>query len=198
MQRSEEIVRDARNLARTMLLIPVTMAACRLGLHAWGHWCIIIVILFSHPVCMQDLETTPVPEPIPPQVEKGMDMTHETYKFSAFDCDTPEDVVTQSIPRGCSVEQSPTDTHRDDSSPRQEYTVLQRVASFEYNATLCTVRRSRNYYDCVWASHVRIAIPPIIYQQVTLEVYECNRMAVQGEFYDSVRYTSPTGSTKRS
>ena len=28
----------------------------------------------------------------------GMDMSHDSYKLEAFDCDDPEDVVTRSIP----------------------------------------------------------------------------------------------------
>ena len=32
-----------------------------------------------------------------------MDILHEVYELEAFDCDNPEEVVTQSIPHSCSV-----------------------------------------------------------------------------------------------
>ena len=85
-----------------------------------------------------------------------MDMLHYAYQLEAFDFDNPEEVVTQSIPQGCSVKgldgMSP--IIESESAPKQEYTILQQVLSFEYLAILCTVRRSRYYYNCVWKSHV--------------------------------------------
>ena len=184
------MVRDAQNLARTMLLIPVIRATCNLGLHAWTHWCIIMLLVVAPQAFTKELNASLGGENPPIQVEKGMDMSHEAYRFAAFNCDTPEEVVTQSIPKGCSVEQPTANIQQEyNNSPKQEYTVLQKVSTFEYNATLCTVRRSRNYYDCVWASHVRIAAPPMVYQQVTLRVHECARMATRGEWYDTLSGT---------
>ena len=42
---------------------------------------------------------------------------------------------------------------------KQDYTILQEVPTFEYAATLCTLRKSQHYYDCVWKSHVRVIAP---------------------------------------
>ena len=84
-------------------------------------------------------------------------MLHDVYRFKAFDCNKLEDVLTQSIPHRCSVkalDSKPWDT---DSVPKQEYTILEKVVAFDYPATLCMVHRSRDYYDCVWKSYVRIA-----------------------------------------
>ena len=51
----------------------------------------------------QDTSGVPGIENLPPQVLKGMDMSHQVYQFKAFDCDDPEDVLTHSILHGCSV-----------------------------------------------------------------------------------------------
>ena len=120
-----------------MFLIPITRAACRLVLHAWANWCIRLLVVVVTTVGTQDIDSPPVTETLPVQVRKGMEMSHDAYTVAAFDCDEPEDVLTQSSP------------HEPNLSPRQEYTVLQKVASFEYRATLCTVQQSRNYYDCL-------------------------------------------------
>ena len=55
-----------------------------------------------------------------------------------------------------------------DSVPKQEYTILQRVAMLDYYATVCTVYRSHDYYECVWKLHMRIAVPAMVYQQETI------------------------------
>ena len=104
-------------------------------------------------------------------------MSYEAYHFKVFNCDEPEDVLTQSIPHGCSVKELEGEPQDTESAPKQEYTILQRVATFEYPATLCTLRRSRAYYDCVWKSYVRIAAPAMVYQQETVQVHECAAMA---------------------
>ena len=49
----------------------------------------------------QDIEELTETNELPPQVLKGMDMSHQAYCLNAFDCDKPEDVLTQSIPQGC-------------------------------------------------------------------------------------------------
>ena len=116
----------------------------------------------------------------------GMDMSHEAYRFDAFDCDEPEDVLTQSIPHRCSLKALDGENPDIDTAPKQEYTILQRVATFEYPATLCTLHRSRSYYDCMWKSHVRITAPAIVYQHKILQVYECATVANTGIFEDPV------------
>ena len=66
-------------------------------------WCIVMIIVITTEARAQDLETLTDTNGLPPQVLKGMDMSHEAYRFDTFDCDEPEDVLTQSIPQGCSV-----------------------------------------------------------------------------------------------
>ena len=114
------------------------------------------------------MEDTEVTSDLPAQVLKGMDMSHSTYRLDTFNCDEPEDVVTQSIPESCAVETEEQKDVEKEFEARQDYTVLQKVPTFEYAATLCTLRRSRHYYNCVWASHIRIAAPAKIYLQEVL------------------------------
>ena len=98
-------------------------------------------------------------------------MSPSTYRLDAFDCDEPEDGVTQSIPEGCAVETKEQEDLEMESEARQDYTILQKVATFDYAATLCTLLKSRHFYDCVWKSHVRIAAPAKVYSQEVLQVH---------------------------
>ena len=71
-----------------------------------------------------------------------MDMSHSSYSLDAFDCDKPEDIVTQSIPERCAVETKEQEDLEMESEARQDYTILQKVPTFEYSANLCTLRKS--------------------------------------------------------
>ena len=69
-------------------------------------------------------------------------MSHGSYWLDAFDCDKPEDIVTQSIPESCAVNDEEKEEMEEEL---QNYTILQKVPTFEYTATLCTLRRTRHY-----------------------------------------------------
>ena len=66
----------------------------------------------------------------------------------------------------------------------QEYMILQEVTTFEYPATLCSIRRSQDYYDCVWRLHIRITAPAMVHQRETVPVRECAIMDLTGIFQD--------------
>ena len=70
------------------------------------------------------------------QVLKGIDLSNQGYELKAFNCDDPEEVVTQRIPQVCSVKglDGPSPTVESESAPKQEYTILQLVSLFEYLA----------------------------------------------------------------
>ena len=70
-----------------------------------------------------------------------MDMSHSSYRLDAFNCDQPEDIVTQSIPESCTTETEEPEDDKVESEGRQDYTILQKVPTFEYAATLCNLRR---------------------------------------------------------
>ena len=51
------------------------------------------------------------------------------------------------LPHGCSTGVQETQPQELDQAPRQEYTILQEGAMFDYPDTLGTIRRSWGYYD---------------------------------------------------
>ena len=143
-----------------------------------------MIIVVATKARAQGLESIVEPNELPAQVLKGMDMSHQTYHLDAFNCDKPEDVLTQSIPQGCTVKATD-DTDLDtNTAAKQDYTILQKVVTFEYPATLCTLRRSHHYYNCVSKSHVRITTPAKIYQHGILQVHECSTAANTRIFVD--------------
>ena len=149
LRQGEQVIRGMKQLGCAMVLLPATIITRRLLTNVWNSWCIVMIIVIATQVRAQDLETPAKTDELPPQVRKGMDMSHQAYQLEAFDCDKPEDVLTQSVPQGCAVG-TPDDTDPDANAPaKQDYTILQKVATFEYPATLCTLCRSHHYYDCV-------------------------------------------------
>ena len=98
----------------------------------------VLIIVLATRIEAQDLENTETNSDIPAQVLAGMDMSHGLYRLDAFDCDEPEDIITQSIPESCSADTA----EEKEPEERQEYTILQKVPTFEYPATLCTLCRS--------------------------------------------------------
>ena len=107
-------------------------------------------------------------------------MSHGLYHLDAFDLDEPKDIITQSIPNSCSSDAA----EEKEPKERQEYTILQKVPTFEYSATLCTLRRSGHYYDCVWALSIRVAAPPKIYEQENMRMDECMTANSARVYYD--------------
>ena len=86
---------------QTLLLIPVTVAAYRLGIHAWNSWCVAMLVILATGVqtlnanILQDSNGLPV---------RGINLLQEAYRFKAFDCDKPEDALIQNIPHECPME----------------------------------------------------------------------------------------------
>ena len=161
--------RNRKELGWALVLYPAAIITRQLLTNAWNSWCVVLIIVLATGIEAQDLENTETNSDIPTQVLAGMDMSHGSYRLDAFDCDEPEDIITQSIPESCSADTA----EEKELEERQEYTILQKVPTFEYPATLCTLRRSRHYYDCVWAFHIRIAAPTKIYAQEVLRIEEC-------------------------
>ena len=161
-----------KQLGCAMVLLPTTIFTRRLLTNVWNSWCIAMIIVITTEARAQDIETLTDTNELPPQVLKGMDMSHQAYRYDAFDYDKPEDVLTQSIPQGYSVNISDCTDPDPNNAPKQDYTILQKVVTFEYPATLCMLRRSCHYYNCMWKSHVRITAPAKIYQHEILQVHE--------------------------
>ena len=110
----------------------------------------------------------------------------KAYHLEAYDCSEPEDAIVYHIPQQCPEKEERISLPELSGTMRQNYTIIQEVATFDYLATLCIVHRSREYYDCVCKSHVRIAAPAAIYQPEDVPVSECAIMELTGIFRDPV------------
>ena len=165
--------------------LPTTTITRWLLTNVCNSWCAVLIIALASRAGAQDLEDAEVTSDLPAQVLKGMDMSHSSYHLDAFDCDQPEDIVTQSIPESCTMGTKEPEDDEEESEGRQDYTILQKVPTFEYKATLCSLRRTRHYYDCVWASHIRIAAPPKVYAHKTLRVDQCLTASMARVYLDS-------------
>ena len=139
-RKAREIRQMNRKLKRScwaIMLCPVILVAYRWLLYWWGVTCLVLALTATVVWAQEEggiLE-------LPSQVLKGMDMSHQAYQLEAFDCNDPKEVVTQSIPQGCSVKglDGTSPTVESESTPKQDYTILQRVLSFEYLAFMCAV-----------------------------------------------------------
>ena len=81
---------------------PVILAFYRWTLYWWGVTCLVLALMATRARAHAEGGIF-VREELPPQVLKGMEMLHQAYQLEAFDCNDPEEVVTQSIPQGCMV-----------------------------------------------------------------------------------------------
>ena len=68
--------------------------------------------------------------------------TQETYHLEAYDCSEPEDAKIDNIPQKCPVKEEQILLPELSRMTRQNYTILQEVATFDYPGTLCIVHRS--------------------------------------------------------
>ena len=107
-----------------------------------NNWCAILVITLASKAGAQEVEDAGVTSDLPEQVLQGMDMSHSSYRLDAFNCDQPEDVVTQSIPESCNTDNEEPEEDKMEADSRQDYTILQKVTAFEYTAMLCNLHRS--------------------------------------------------------
>ena len=103
-----------------MVPLPVTIITRRLLTNARNSWCVVLIIALASRAGAQDLEDAEVTSDLPAQVLKGMDMSHSSYHLDAFDCDQPEDVITQSIPESCAVGTEELEDTEKESQVRQD------------------------------------------------------------------------------
>ena len=136
-ENQQKLDRNWRELGWALVLYPAAIITRRLLTNAWNSWCVVMIIVLATQTGAQDLEDIEVSSIPPNQVLAGMDMSHGSYRLDAFDCDEPEDIITQSIPNSCSADAA----EEKEFEERQEYTILQKVPTFEYAATLCTLCR---------------------------------------------------------
>ena len=92
----------------------------------------------------------------PPYQRRRRMADREEHYLEAYDCSEPDEVIAHPVPA-----QELQDTNWEkkfevDNTESYNYTIIQKTPTFDYEATLCTVHRTREYYECVWASHVRV------------------------------------------
>ena len=116
----EQVIRGMKQLGCAMVLLPATIITRRLLTNIWNSWCITMIIIIATKARAQDLETLTEPNELPSHV----DMSHQTYRLDAFNCDEPEDVLTQSIPQGCAVKATDDADSDTNSLTKQEYTIF--------------------------------------------------------------------------
>ena len=132
----------------------------------------------------EDLWVLAEEEDGPPCLREKRAASQENYHLEAYDCNEPEEIVVYPIPQQCPEMKGLVSPSTLSGTKQQNYTIIQEVTTFDYPATLCIVHRFREYYDCVWQSHVQIAAPAKIYQRETVPVEECAIMEFTGFFRD--------------
>ena len=101
----------------------VILVASRWLCHWWD---MLVLILALTATVVGAQEETKVGD-LPPQVLKGMDMSHQAYELEAFDCDDPEEDITQCISHSCAIKSlgEPYLKVESKANPKHDYTILQ-------------------------------------------------------------------------
>ena len=96
----------------------------------------------------------------------------KAFPLSAFDCENPTNIVTQQLPKDCQVQHDPVpDTPPE--VPTENYSIVQQVEYYEFQAKFCQMTLSRHLYDCVWKSHIRLAAASEIHRPVDTSIEQC-------------------------
>ena len=149
---------------------------CQIGDGEWNAMCVLTLAMLATGAQAKEARE-------PQGLKEKKVASQETYCLEAYDCSEPEDAIVYNIPQKCSAKERIFMPELS-GMMRQNYTILQEVATFNYPATLGIVHRSRGYYDYVWKSHIRIAAPAAIYQREDVPVRECAIMELTGIFRD--------------
>lgn len=75
----------------------------------------------------------------PPDLREKRVTSLEIYCLEAYDCSEPEDAIIANIPPECAAKEERSSLPELSRTTRQDYTILQEVATFVYPATLCVV-----------------------------------------------------------
>ena len=117
-----------------------------MGNQDWYGWCVLMLAMLAIGTQARDISR---PQGSRDHTEEGVGVPRGTYRLEAYDCSKPEDAMVHNIPQSCPTEKEGASTAKLSQTPQQNYTILQEVVTFDYPPTLCTVHRSRGYYDCV-------------------------------------------------
>ena len=131
---------------RSLLFLTAAGVVCQIGDHEWYGLCVLPLAMLAS----GDLWAQAKEEEGPPYLREKRATSQENYYLEAYDCNEPEDTMVYPIPQQCPEIKEPVSPSTFSRTKRQNYIIIQEATSFEYLATLCSVHRSREYYDCVW------------------------------------------------
>ena len=115
---------------------------CQIGDREWYGMCVLTLAMLASGVQATEEDGLPC-------LREKRAAIQEAYHLEAYDCNEPESIVVYPIPQQCLEIKEEISLPRFSGMGRQNYTIIQEVSIFDYPATLCTVHRSRAYYDCV-------------------------------------------------
>ena len=131
-------------LERSLLFLTVTSAVCQMASQKWYGPCVfLLTVLASGDLGVQ-------------AEEKGRGTNLREHLLEAYDCDDPEEMIIY-----------PTREQNDqervlERGEVKNYTIIKRRETFDYEATLCAVRRKRDYYQCMNSLYLGATAPPEI------------------------------------
>ena len=150
MEKVEQSLLFMEKAEQSLLFLTAAGVVCQIGDHEWYGLCVLTLAMLAS----GDLWAQAKEEEGPPYLREKRATSQENYYLEAYDCDEPEDTTAYPIPQQCLKIKEPVSPATFSGTKRQNYTIIQEATSFKYPATLCTVHRSREYYDCVWQSHI--------------------------------------------
>ena len=79
----------------------------------------------------------------------------EEHLLEAYNCDDPEKVTLHST-------REQNDQERQvEHGEVKNYTVIKKTETFDYEATLCAVHRTRDYYQCISSTYLGAMVPSV-------------------------------------
>ena len=136
---------------RSLLFLTAAGTVCQIGGdREWYGLCVLTLAMLAS----GDLWVQAEKEDGPPCLREKRTASQETYHLEAYDCNEPEEIRVYPTPPKCPEIKGLVSPLTLSKTKQQNYTILQKVSTFDYPATLCIVHRSRAYYDCVWKSNI--------------------------------------------
>ena len=134
------------------MFLTVTSAVCQMASQKWyGLYVFLLTILASG-----DLGVIAEEEEGATAAGEKPWTSLEEHLLEAYDCDDPEEVTLHST-------REQNDQERQvEHGEAKNYTIIKRTETFEYEATLCAVHRTRDYYQCISSAYLGAMAPSVM------------------------------------
>ena len=130
----------------SLLFLTAAGVVCKLGGdHKWYGFCVISLASLASGQLWDQARA----EDVPLHAQGKRETSQEEYNLEAYDCNGPQDTEAYSILQECLEMKKLASPLMLSGTRRHNYTIIQEATYFEYPATLCTVHRFREYFDCV-------------------------------------------------